>query len=226
MAEYDSRPARKTDDFRGLNVTRFNLGCGLHAADGWRNLDRSPSLTLDRLGPTKTVLRRMGVLVDAHMAKWPDSVERHDVRKGLPCPDGTAEAVYSSHMLEHLYQDEAVQVLEAARRALAPGGVMRVALPDGRAFAAIVADETVEAAQLYNEMLRAYPPSRPSLRQRIVGLFSASPHRWQPTPALVKDMFRRAGFDRPEERKFLDSRIPDIEAVEHREGSIFIEATA
>lgn len=176
--------------------------------------------------PVKKLLHRAGVLSSAHMASWPKEVERHDVRKGLPCPDGTAAAVYSSHMLEHLYLDEAVHVLEQCRRGLRPGGIMRVALPDGREFASLVENDTLESAELYNRKLKTYPPSRPTVKQRVVGLFAASPHRWQPTPALALEVFRRAGFDEPRERKYLDSEIEDIEAVEHRVESIFIEAVA
>jgi ubiquinone/menaquinone biosynthesis C-methylase UbiE len=48
----------------------------------------------------------------------------------IPCADGSAAAVYSSHMIEHLDRGEARAFLAEVRRVLAPGGVVRIAAPD------------------------------------------------------------------------------------------------
>lgn len=96
---------------------KVNLGCGLDAVDGWLNLDRSPSVLLRRFGPLKSLLHRVGVLADAHMVEWPNSVVRHDVQKGLPVADGSVEAIYTSHMLEHLPLPVVRDVLRECRRA-------------------------------------------------------------------------------------------------------------
>jgi len=53
-----------------------------------------------------------------------------DVRRGIPIPDACVDAVYSSHMLEHLTRDEAAAFMREARRVLKPGGVFRIAVPD------------------------------------------------------------------------------------------------
>lgn len=45
--------------------------------------------------------------------------------------DGSLEEVYASHVLEHLdYKNEAEQALREWHRALAPGGILRVSVPD------------------------------------------------------------------------------------------------
>lgn len=202
----------------------YNLGCGLCAPQGWYNLDRSPSLWLDRVPPVKRTLRRVGILSPEHMVQWPRNITMWDIRRGIPCGDGEADGIYSSHTLEHLYLDEAQAVLKACHRALRPGGVMRVALPPGQEFARLGAEGSCEAAMEYNRRLDAHPLVAPSRRQRLVKLLASPPHRWQPVPALVIEIFQQAGFLAPEDREFRNSDLPDIELVEHREESFFIEA--
>ncbi len=207
---------------------KLNLGCGLTAPIGWINIDRSPNLLLDQVRPVKRALGRLGLLSEAHMTSWPRNVFRVNVRKGLAYESGSIEAIYSSHMLEHIYLDEVTPILKECRRVICVGGVMRVALPDGEQWAAglLAGDdrETGEPGLEFNKHLKAQPFARPSLQSRVVGVFGASPHRWQPTYSLVAKMFKDAGFVDVERREFLTGNLPDISSVEHRRDSLFIEA--
>ena len=51
--------------------------------------------------------------------------------------DGSAELVYASHVLEYFDRLEAPRVLREWRRVLAPGGTLRLAVPDFEALAEI-----------------------------------------------------------------------------------------
>jgi SAM-dependent methyltransferase len=53
-----------------------------------------------------------------------------DLRARLPFADGSADAVYHSHVLEHLERGQAAAFLAECRRVLKPGGVLRIAVPD------------------------------------------------------------------------------------------------
>lgn len=54
-----------------------------------------------------------------------------DLRLGLPFPAGCAEVVVASHVLEHLnFFEELPVVLGEIHRVLAPGGLLRLAVPD------------------------------------------------------------------------------------------------
>lgn len=213
---------------RPPTTKRVNLGCGLNAVDGWLNLDRSPSIVLQRLRPLRSLLVKVGVLSAAHEAEWPESVQRHDVLTGVPLPDGGAEAIYSSHMLEHLFFDQAQRVLVDCRRALTRGGVLRLALPDAEAMAQAFVERggtDWEVALEFNRELNAFPlvhPSRRQLPARLLG--SSGAHKWQPTPALVEHMLREAGFDEVRRCAFREGTLPDLDLVEHREASFFLEA--
>ena len=56
----------------------------------------------------------------------PQNVLVHDVRKGLPFGDGTADAVYHSHFLHALDRDMIPRFMRDVRRVLKPGGTHRI----------------------------------------------------------------------------------------------------
>jgi SAM-dependent methyltransferase len=203
-------------------VELYNLGCGLKAPIGWHNLDRSPNLLLDRLRPLKVTLHKLGFLDSDHMASWPRNVRFHDIRKGVPCAEGSADAIYSSHTLEHLYLEEAHAVIGSCYRALRSGGVLRIALPDGQAFARYGVAGDPESALHYNRKLAAHPLNAPTIPQRIRRVVASPPHRWQPTAALAIFLFSH-WFDHVDERTFRQGALPDLQSVEHRCDSIFVE---
>lgn len=86
----------------------LNVGCGLHFHPDWVNVDVVPASS---------------------------EVIAADVRKGLPFADEAFDAVYCSHVLEHLLQQDAARLLRHMRRVLRPGGVIRVVVPDLEALA-------------------------------------------------------------------------------------------
>ncbi|HEX6389721.1 MAG TPA: methyltransferase domain-containing protein [Solirubrobacteraceae bacterium] len=80
----------------------LNVGAGVHASAEWTNID----------------------LADA------PHVIRHDIRRGLPFARETFDAVYASHVLEHLSPDDGDALVAEMRRVLKRGGVLRLAVPD------------------------------------------------------------------------------------------------
>lgn len=82
---------------------RVNLGCGSRFHPSWINID----------------MRATG-----------DGVIAHDLSKGIPLPDQSCDVVYHSHVLEHIPRERAPQFLGECYRVLAPGGIIRVAVPD------------------------------------------------------------------------------------------------
>lgn len=80
----------------------INLGCGYVYHPEWINLD---------------LIKSPGVIYG-------------DVRKRLPFPDGYADVIYHSHVLEHLSRAEGAAFLKECWRVLKPGGIIRIAAPD------------------------------------------------------------------------------------------------
>ena len=81
----------------------LNIGCGAVAHPAWLNLDIAPQNPL---------------------------ALACDLRRGLPLADGSCDATYSSHVLEHLSASESLPFLAEQHRVLKPGGVLRVVVPD------------------------------------------------------------------------------------------------
>jgi SAM-dependent methyltransferase len=208
---------------------RLNVGCGPDGPQSWTNIDRSPHILLDRIPYIKRALYRLGALGDTHMATWPSGITYGNVCRGLPYPDASAAAIYSSHMLEHLYFDDAQRALREFRRLLSPAGILRLALPDSERlagdFVANCGAKGADAALEFNLGLNAYPLVRPSGLGRLTSRLGASMHRWQPTGPLVTRMLIDAGFDNVIEQDFLSGDLPDLASVEHRAESFFVEAT-
>lgn len=81
----------------------LNLGCGTRRHPAWTNVDLVPA------GP---------------------DVIPCDLRRPLPFPAGSFQAVYAAHVLEHLVPVEAARLLAEVSRLLAPGGLVRIVVPD------------------------------------------------------------------------------------------------
>ena len=105
----------RIDRLRRRRGLRLHMGSGDVIKPGWVNVDLHPAADL-----------------------------RLDVRRPWPFADGTAVEVYAEHLFEHLtWPGEADRFLAEARRVLAPGGKLRLSVPDlGRHVRAYVeADE-------------------------------------------------------------------------------------
>ena len=81
----------------------LNLGCGNHFHKDWVN-------------------------VDFYSAEA--SIIAHNIRTPLPFSSENFDAVYHSHLLEHLPRSEARSFLQECLRVLRPGGVLRVVVPN------------------------------------------------------------------------------------------------
>jgi hypothetical protein len=98
-----------------------------------------------------------------------------------------------------------------------------LALPDSDGLARRLVEGG--SGRTFNEQLYAHPLVRPNWRGRVLGAVGASIHYWQPTRDVVRAMLHEAGFQNATEKAFREGILPDLLAVEHREGSMFWEAS-
>lgn len=82
---------------------KLNIGCGSQIHPDWINADLSPAAP---------------------------GIVPVDIRKGLPFEAASFDAVYHSHVLEHLTRAAGKAFIIECRRVLKPGGVLRIAVPD------------------------------------------------------------------------------------------------
>ena len=100
-APYLSQQLRALGVGPQMRELQLHIGCGPCHLPGWVNLDIHPA-------PLAT-----------------------NVQWGLPFADGSVRRVFLSHLLEHLfYPNDVAPFLAELARVLAPGGVVRIVVPD------------------------------------------------------------------------------------------------
>ena len=183
--------------------------------EGWLNTDVTPHIAVARVPGLAWLLRRAGGLSEerwsAHRAGTFRRMRYLDVTRPLPYPDGSLEAAFGSHVLEHLTPAEAEAALRELHRVLRPGGVLRIAVPD------------------LDRVVGEYDPERPD--EFLFGMWqgrerSTSRHRhwWLYNERSLRALLERCGFAGIERRAFREGRCPDVERIDSRPESLFMEA--
>lgn len=213
-----------------LAAVKLHLGCGSNVVPGWENIDKSWNVYLTRVPAARSLLARARVLSEeqAH-AVFPPGIVRADIRKGLDYGDGTVEAVYASHLIEHMSRWQGLALLRECRRVLRPGGTIRLATPD----LALAVREYEQGdtrygptpADSFMQQLETHRDIEGSTAQRLIRKFVFAPHQWLYDETSLALLFEEAGFTTIERRSYREGATPDLELLEHRSGSLFVEAT-
>jgi SAM-dependent methyltransferase len=205
---------------------RLNLGCGPDAPPNWLNVDGSWNAWLSSHRYLRRGLEALRVVDPNVGAKWNVKPVVHDITRPLPFDSDSFSAVYSSHVLEHLYLEDARSLLKECHRVLRRGGVIRIVVPDLQAMVSVYIRNKSEAlttgskqlaADALNEKLGFRGP-RPPAGNALFRLYSLwkdfHHHRWMYDSDSLIQYVREAGFEEVSRREFLDSAIPGLEEVE------------
>jgi SAM-dependent methyltransferase len=196
---------------------RLQLGAFDQACEGWLNTDITPHLLLARVPGLAWVAHRLGVLDERRYAQHRAGVFRAlrwlDVSRPFRFADGTFQAIYCAHLLEHLYPAAAARCVRECHRVLMPGGVLRIAVPDLDAL--VASYDPLEPDRFLYGLLQARGArgERPSAR-----------HRWHYNERSLRALLESCGFAEPVRRAFREGLAPDLERIETREWSLFMEA--
>jgi hypothetical protein len=63
-----------------------------------------------------------------------------------------------------------------------------------------------------------------SVAQRLIRRFVFAPHQWLYDAESLAALLREAGFPDPAVREYRDGELPDLDRLENRPGSLFMEA--
>jgi SAM-dependent methyltransferase len=212
-------------------ATRLHLGCGLITPEGWINVDGSWNARIAKHRFLRKLLTATSIISkDKTGIPWNPKLVSRDVRKRLPFPDGSLDAVYASHLLEHLYADEARKLLRECFRVLRPGGVLRMVVPDLRAAVMDYLNRTdsydfqnsagaATPADFLNSklLLRSSSSTQGNVFNRIYSqLKDFHSHKYMYDAKSLCAEFSKIGFVDVSEMQLHESRIAGVEEVEDK----------
>lgn len=198
-----------------------NLGSGLTVAPGWINVDSSLIALVVRF---PRALLRFAYLLSAarerltfeefHLRLRSGVFIQSDVTVRIPLAADMADVVYTAHMIEHLYRDDAERLLHEMHRVLRPGGILRINVPSLDDVLAKFAQGETEAA--LDEVFARN-------RSDEQGWYSR--HRYLYDFPLLERLLKEAGFDSIERCARGEGRVPDLEVLERRSPTgLYVEA--
>lgn len=232
----------------------LNLGCGYKTSDlpGVVNIDWSPYVRLARSKVlTALAWPALAPYQRTRLTSLSRSVKAVDLRKGIPWPDDSVDAVYHSHTLEHIDRDQAPGFIRECHRVLRPGGILRVAVPDlekeVKAYLASLegnaspAEHEVDIDRLYGQSVRRESASSALKRQPIRWLEGkllgdarkrGETHQWMYDRKSLVQLLLDCGFREAQKCGWNESRIPDWtshglesdeQGLEYKGWSLYVE---
>jgi len=200
----------------GLKV---NLGCGPIMADGWINVDGSRrSWLVAHAWPLDQLLVRLRLIPPT---AFNSSLTHHDLCKPLPWDSDSIAAIYAGEVWEHLEYADAKRLTQECHRVLMKGGVLRLCVPDGvefweRYLAMVVEEQARERHERHVDRLRSHIKMYfDDICTRPPGLKSFGHfHKWQYDEVQLIDLLEGCGLQQVGRKRFWESRIPGIAAIE------------
>lgn len=184
-------------------------GCGLSAPTDWRNFDSSMTLRYEKV-PV------LGKIYSKNEQRFPENVEYGDIVKGLPVSDNSCQAVYCSHVIEHLSLEEARQAIRNSFRILKSGGTFRFVLPDLEYYIRQYNEDDSPAAamNLMEDTLLGIKQRPKNLKGVIFQWLRTSAHFWMWDYKALEKELQEAGFVDVRRAHFGDSGDEHFKAVE------------
>jgi predicted SAM-dependent methyltransferase len=184
---------------RGMRHALVNVACGPQILDGFVNIEL--------VGPPPRV-------------RW-------DCRTGVPIADEGAAGIRVEHFLEHIEPREHLPVfLRDCRRALEPGGVLRIIVPDAERYLHAYCQPGLDALRAMAVPI-PFPDDLPTRMDVINHVFhSWHEHRWAYDFETLSHRLRAAGFTEVARAAFGRSALPALaqDRPHHAPYSLYVEA--
>lgn len=212
MISLANRPSKLSSS----KMLKVQLGAFDRPANGWLNTDITPHIWIAKIPLLPRILYSAGFMTEEryhqHMNGIFSSLTYLNLSKPLPFADNSVNAVFSSHVFEHLFMDEVERLIEEIHRCLTPGGVCRVVVPDLEKIIKIF--DRQDPRHFVSVMFEV------SARRNV-----KNAHHSGFTGSLLEKLFREAGFSETAVLSYRVGRCPDVEELDNRpEESLFFEA--
>jgi len=187
LAPRSKRQLRDVVDSGG--PVRLHLGSGGHPLEGWVNIDV------------------IGMEPDVY---W-------DLRRPLPLADGSADAVFLEHVIEHFRLADDLDLLDECNRLLKPGGIIRLGVPDfGRYLQSYASD---------GEFIERLRPGRPTRLLAVSEVALNHGHRSVWDGETLVAVLEECGFVDARRRDYGDSDLePAPDSPKREPESVYAEA--
>jgi predicted SAM-dependent methyltransferase len=199
---------RKFETLKNARDLKVHLGCGPYIKPGWVNIDLTENPPqVDPNAPPETMFIN------------------YDLRLGLPLSDASVELIYSSHFFEHLEYKHGMRLLRDCYRALRPGGLFRISLPDfkGSFEAYLRADEKHFDLINIHDALPDIEPGTETIVDHInFGVYQHGEHKCIYDEEKIIAVLKNIGYSSVEQTPFRNDIDPD-EPVRLRH-SFYVEA--
>src|SRR5882672_4629097 len=174
-----------------------NVACGPQILDGFVNVEL--------LGPPPRV-------------RW-------DCRTSVPVADGSAAGIRVEHFFEHIEPRQHVPAfLQDCRRALEPGGVLRVIVPDAERYLRAYCEPGLDGLRAMAVPI-PFPDDLPTRMDVVNHVFhSWHEHRWAYDFETLSHRLRAAGFTVIERAGFGKSHLPALaqDREHHKPYSLYV----
>lgn len=177
-----------------------NVACGSQVLEGFLNIDLNDTTP--------------------EVVPW-------DCRASIPVADGAAAGIRAEHFVEHLEpREELPAFLGDARRALRPGGVLRVIVPDASRYLDAYCRGDLNGFRELG-VPEPFPRDLPTRMDVVNHVFHQwHEHRWGYDFETLEHRLRAGGFSRVERREFQSSRDPRLaqDLAVHARYSLYVDA--
>ncbi len=195
-------------------MTKLHLGAFNCPLEGWTNTDVTPHLYIARVPGLAWLLHRLGRMGQARYQEHARGVFRQlhylNANRRWRMADGSLDAIFSSHMLEHLSLRSARLCLAESHRCLRPGAVLRISVPDLDLHVAAYRPE--QALTWATDLFEANEVAEKNMHHFMYNFDS------------LKALLREAGFSQVHRRAYQTGVCPDIKRLDNRPDSLFVEA--
>ena len=196
-------------------MIKLQIGSFDTPIEGWYNTDITPHIFVTRFPFLPAVLHTFGLLSDErylqHRTGIFKKVHYLNAARTFPFDDNSVEAIYSSHMLVNLVYSQAIHCLRECFRVLKPGKIFRIAVPD------------------LDQWVKGYDPEQPDAFVQLFFLSGVKGEKnfikWMYNASSLTALMKGAGFVNVQQFSFGKGNIVDIEKLDYRKDSLFLEGS-
>lgn len=198
------------------NLHKLHLGAFDKSVEGWLNVDVTPHIFISRMPYFHFLLYKIGILTkqryEQHRTGVFNKLQYMNIAEGIRLPDGSCQAVFSSHLFEHLFRNEVYLLIEEIQRVLVSGGICRVVVPDmNRIVSNYTEDDNIE------DFLQSVFEVTSKTHQKNY-------HHWGFNGQYLSKLFKDRGFSKTNICSYRQGKCPDIYLLDNRPDSLFFEA--